>query len=80
MTTIELKSNFHNLIDNINDENILSKFYDLLSRTKETKEGLLWNRLSQKEKDELIMIEKESLNSENLISNIDMQQKHKKWL
>jgi uncharacterized protein with von Willebrand factor type A (vWA) domain len=80
MTTIELKSNFHNLIDNINDENILSKFYDLLSRAKETKEGLLWNRLSQKEKDELMLIEKESLNSENLISKIDMQQKHKKWL
>ena len=78
MTTIELKSNFHNLIDNINDENILSKFYDLLSRAKEIKEGLLWDRLSQKEKDELIMIEKESLNSENLISNINMQQKHKK--
>ena len=80
MTTIELKSNFHNLIDNINDESILSKFYDLLSRAKDTKEGFLWNKLSQKEQDELIQIERESSNPANLISNPEMQQKHKKWL
>lgn len=80
MTTIELKSNFHHLIDNINDESILSKFYDLLSRAKDAKEGLLWNKLTQEERDELIEIEKESANSENLISNSEMQQKHKKWL
>lgn len=80
MTTMELKSNFHNLIDDINDEGVLSKFYELLSRAKDKKEGLLWDRLSQKEKDELIVIEKESSDTANLISNIDMQQKHKKWL
>jgi len=80
MTTIELKSNFHNLIETINDESILSKFYDLLSRAKDKKEGLLWDRLSQAERDELTIIEKESFNSANLISNSEMQQKHKKWL
>ena len=80
MTTIELKSKFHNLIDNINDEGILLKFYDLLSRAKDSREGLLWDRLSQEERDELIFIEKESSNTANLISNTEMQQKHKKWL
>jgi len=80
MTKIELKSNFHNLIDTINDENILTKFYELLSRAKDNKEGELWKRLSQKEQDELTLIEKESSDSTNLISNSDMQQKHKKWL
>ena len=80
MTTMELKLNFHNLIDDINDEGVLSKFYELLSRAKDKKEGFLWDRLSQKEKDELTLIEKESSDSANLISNIDMQQKHKKWL
>ena len=80
MTTIELKSRFHNLIDNINDEIILSKFYDLLSRAKDKKEGLLWDRLSQEERDELTLIEEESSDSTNLISNSEMQQKHKKWL
>jgi len=80
MTTIEIKSRFHNLIDNINDESILSKFYELLSRANDKKEGFLWNRLSQEERDELTLIEKESSDSENLISNSEMQQKHKKWL
>jgi len=39
MTKIELKSNFHNLIDTINDESILKKFYELMSRAKDNKEG-----------------------------------------
>jgi len=80
MTTFELKSNFHNLIDDINDEGILSKFYDLLSKAKENKDGMLWNRLSKSECEELLMIEKESHDSINLVSNSEMQLKHKKWL
>jgi hypothetical protein len=80
MTTIELKSNFHKLIDNINNDNILSKFYDILSRVKESKEGSLWNRLSPDEQEELIIIEKESHNPDNLIPHSEMIKKHKKWL
>jgi len=80
MTTIELKSNFHNLIDTINDVGILSKFYDLLSNVKESKDGLLWNRLSNEEQNELMQIEKDSQQLSNLISGADMINKHKKWL
>ncbi|MFZ4724817.1 MAG: hypothetical protein ACOYMD_05175 [Paludibacter sp.] len=80
MTTIELKSNFHNLIDTINDVGILSKFYDLLSNVKESKDGLLWNRLSIEEQNELMQIEKDSQQLSNLISGADMINKHKKWL
>jgi hypothetical protein len=80
MTTIELKSKFHKLIDNINNDNVLSKFYDILSRVKESVEGSLWDRLSPEEQDELILIEKDSHNPENLISHSEMIKKHKKWL
>ena len=80
MTTSELKSNFHNLIDDIEDENILYKFYDIISQAKNTKDGVLWNRLTKKERDELILIEKEGSDSDSLISNTEMLQKHKKWL
>ena len=80
MTTIELKSNFHNLIDNIDDESILSKFYDILSRANKNKEGLLWNKLSLSEQEELALIEKESSDISTLISNEDMLEKLKKWL
>ncbi|GEM_PF-2009887 len=37
MTIIELKSNLHSLIENINDKNILSGFYQLLIKTKKIK-------------------------------------------
>jgi hypothetical protein len=80
MTTIELRANFHKLIDNINDENILSKFYDLLSRTNESKEGKLWARLSKEEQEELLIIEKESHDPQNLLPHVEMRKKHGKWL
>jgi hypothetical protein len=80
MTTVELKSNFHKLIDNINNENVLYKFYEIIEKTKESKEGSLWARLSPNEQQELIMIEKESRLAENLISHSKMINKHKKWL
>ena len=80
MTTIELKTNFHNLIDNLNNDSVLSKFYDLLSKVKESKEGALWTRLSKDEQEELLLIEKESHDPKTLISHADMIKKHKKWL
>ena len=80
MTTIELKSNLHRMIDNITDEGVLSKFYDLLTRAKSNKEGVLWNKLTDEERAELLSIEKESSNPKNLISHSDMQTKHQKWL
>jgi hypothetical protein len=80
MTTIELKSNFHKLIDNFNNDSVLSKFYEILSRVKESKEGSLWDKLSPDEQEELLIIEKESHNSTNLIHHSEMMKKHKKWL
>ncbi len=80
MTTIELKSNFHRLIDNINNDNVLTKFYDILSRVNDSKEEILWSRLSIQEQEELFIIEKESHDPQNLISHSEMNKKHKKWL
>jgi len=80
MTTIELKSNFHKLIDNIKNDNVLSKFYDILSRVKDSNEGMLWDRLRPDDKEELLLIEKESHHQDNLKSHSEMIKKHKKWL
>jgi hypothetical protein len=68
------------LIDNINNDNVLSKSYDILSRVKESSEGSLWDRLTPDEQEELILIENESHNPENLIPHSEMVNKHKKWL
>jgi len=80
MTTMELKQNFHHLIDRIDDEKLLINFYDLIKKRSSAKEGQLWNRLTDQEQQELLLSLEESKNPENLISHEEMVKKHKKWL
>lgn len=60
MKQSDIKSNFHKLIDETDNERLLMKFYDLLIKSKVQKEGELWNRLSEEQKDELLVAESES--------------------
>ena len=80
MNTLELKRDFHNLIDNIDNESLLSNFYDLLKRRISSKEGKLWKGLTEKEREELNLAFEESEKPENLISHKEMRKKHEKWL
>lgn len=80
MNTIELKNNLHQLIDSINNDHLLSRFYSLMVTIKNQPEGKLWNRLSQEEKDELLMSDAESNDPENLIPHFEIEKKHRKWL
>lgn len=80
MNTIEIKKNFHLLIDSIDNESLLIRFYDLIKQRSSTKEGQLWNRLTKAEQDELLLALEESDNPDNLISHDVMVTKHKKWL
>ncbi len=80
MNTLEIKKDFHNLIDSIDNENLLSDFYDLLKRRISSKEGKLWKGLTEKEQEELNLAFKESEKPENLISHEEMKNKHEKWL
>jgi hypothetical protein len=43
-------------------------------------DGALWSKLSEKEKEELLEIEKGSHDSGNLIDHEEMKKRHKKWL
>ena len=80
MTTLELKNNFHHLIDSIDNENLLRKFYELMLRKRSTKEGALWGKLSKEERDELLLANEECENPENIIAHEDVKQKYSKWL
>ena len=80
MNAIELKKNFHLLIDSIDNENLLVSFYDLIKKRSSTREGQLWGRLTNQEQEELLSALEESENPENLISHEEMVTKHKKWL
>jgi len=80
MTTLELKNNFHHLIDSIDNESLLQHFYELMLRKRASKDGRLWSKLSKDEIDELLMANEESENTENLIPHEEMKKKYSKWL
>lgn len=78
MTTVELKTNFHQLIDKISNEAMLVKFYEIMSTANVSNEGSLWKNLSNEEQQELIEIEKDIHNIENLIDHSTMMFKYTK--
>ena len=79
MDTLEVKRNFHQLIDNIDNDSLLKDFYELLKH-RSAPEGELWNNLSNSEKEELLLALEESKNPYNLIKHSEVKKKHKKWL
>ena len=80
MNTIELKKSFHNLIDSIDNANLLENFYDLIKKRTSSKDGQLWNSLSKKEREELLLAFEESEDPANLKSHEEMKKKNEKWL
>ncbi len=80
MDTIELKKSFHLLIDSIDNENLLINFYDIIKKRSSAKEGQLWEKLTIKDKKELLLALEESEDPENLISHEEMKKRHQKWL
>ena len=80
MNALEIKNNFHLLIDQLNNEELLIKFYRIMEQASSTADGQLWNRLASEEQIELLKIEGEAQSDLDLISNEQMQIKHKKWL
>lgn len=80
MNTLEIKNNFHQLIDQINNEQLLVKLYRIMEQASLTHDGQLWSSLTLEEQDELLSIEREVQSDQDLISSEQMQHKHKKWL
>jgi len=80
MNTIELRNNFHQLIDSFNNENALSKFYSIMLKMDENKDGTLWSRLNSDDRNELERADFESNEDSNLIPQHEILNKHKKWL
>lgn len=74
----ELKSDFHNLIDQINDPELLSQLYDVLNQSKQL-ENSLWQSLSPEMRKEVLEAYNESEDDANLISLQDIKLKNKEW-
>jgi hypothetical protein len=80
MNALEIKANFHHLIDQINNEQLLIKLYHIMEQASSTADGQLWSRLTEDEQIELLRIEHEVQSDIDLVPNEQMKTKHKKWL
>ena len=80
MKQSDIRTNLHQLIDEIENDQLLIKLYDLLSKSKDQNEGDLWNQLSHEQRKELLISESESKYKENLVDHEKQKAKHKRWL
>ena len=77
---MKTKEAFHKLIDEINDENTLKAYYEMISELNKQQNEILYKTLTDEEKQELMTSYEESFNSKNLINHEDVKSQHSKWL
>ena len=71
MELVELKSEFHSLIDKINDPGILEQFYNALNSSVD-KRSTVWDTLTDEQKQGVLDAYEESESDENLIPLADI--------
>lgn len=67
MGTVDLKTNIHKIVDGIQSEQLLQTLYDFLITREKNKPGLIWNTLTEEQKQEVLLSYEESENDSNLI-------------
>jgi hypothetical protein len=73
-----LKSEFHELIDQIHDPEILGQFYDAISRSIHS-ENSLWQSLTKEQQQGVLIAYEESEDETNLIPLSVIKSKFDKW-
>lgn len=79
MSSLELKTKFHALIDEIENEKQLQMYYEILS-DENSDYGKLWMQLSEFQQKELITISNETTNKDLWVTNDEVFKAYKKWL
>jgi hypothetical protein len=77
---MKIKDDFHHLIDTIEDEDLLKTYYQFIQTMNNHSDGVLWNRLSDAQKEELLISYEESFDEKNLLSHEQVKLQHEKWL
>jgi hypothetical protein len=70
---------FHDLIENIKDEEVLKGYFALIQRLNTHQTGKIWDGLSSEGKDELLLSYEESFDSKNLISHEEVKKQQAKF-
>lgn len=79
MRTAELKLQLYRLIDSTDDESLLKKLYNSLSKTISKKDTDFWNDFSDVQKQEILASIEESKKKQTT-SHKQIEKKYKKWL
>lgn len=77
---MKTKDAFHKLIDTIEDEKMLSSYYNLIQLLNENQTGALWGNLTDEQKNELLQSYDESFELKNLVTHEEVKLQHEKWL
>ncbi len=80
MDMLDIKNNFHHLIESIDDEAVLLNFYLLMKTQLSENDTLSIDTLSAKQYKVLMEAFDESFNDDNLMANEAIKQKYNKWL
>lgn len=80
MDIIQLKSGIYSLIDQIENVELLKEYYFELEKIIKSGKSGVWDTLSQKQKNEVLLSYAESELEENLIDENVVMEKYKKWL
>lgn len=72
MSTIELKTNLHKIVDRIEDEQLLRAIYRFLEVRQNSEEGQMWKSLTEEQRKEVLQAYEESENDANLVEDKDV--------
>jgi hypothetical protein len=67
MDTVKLKSDLHKLVDEVQNAQLLQAVYDFLKSGNRSKNGVLWEKLTEEERHEVLLAFEESEHDYNLI-------------
>lgn len=72
MSTAELKSHLHQMVEKIEDERLLQAILSLLKESQNSEESSRWNSLTEEQKKEVLLAFDESEDEANLIDDEDV--------
>lgn len=79
MTITEIRSQFHTLIDEVDNPQLLERFMEILRESATTKTKL-WDTLTDEQREGVLAAYEESKDEANLVSNEEVMKKYSKWL
>ena len=75
MNSADLKSSIHKIVDCTENERLLQAIYDFLGNSEANRLGQLWESLTAKEKEEVLLSFEESEDDSNLIDRDELFKK-----